>query len=195
MLSCFNHVLTLRPMDCSLPGSSVHGIFQARILKWVAIPFSRESSQTGDWIHISYVSCIRGGFFIISATWEALTLFIVHWKQSLRIFSNMTYIQWTQLCFSYNTKWTKYTEFFPSHGQLNSLKPSFLRIFACCIFFSSVSGSFRENVRNLQELLNSILFPQRNSKENANSRKRTYVWLGKLALLRIYWTKQWLEYN
>ena len=33
------------PMDCSLPGSSVHGILQARILEWVAIPFSRGSSQ------------------------------------------------------------------------------------------------------------------------------------------------------
>ena len=33
------------PMDCSLPSSSVHGIFQARILEWVAIPFSRGSSQ------------------------------------------------------------------------------------------------------------------------------------------------------
>ena len=32
------------PMDCSLPDSSVHGILQARILQWVAIPFSRESS-------------------------------------------------------------------------------------------------------------------------------------------------------
>ena len=36
------------PMDCSLLGSSVHGIIQARILKWVAIPFSRESSQLRD---------------------------------------------------------------------------------------------------------------------------------------------------
>ena len=35
------------PMDCSLPGSSVHGIFQARILEWVAISFSRGSSP-GD---------------------------------------------------------------------------------------------------------------------------------------------------
>ena len=35
------------PMDCSLPGSSVHGILQARILEWVAIPFSRESSHSG----------------------------------------------------------------------------------------------------------------------------------------------------
>ena len=35
-------------MDCSLPGFSVHGIFQARILEWVAIPFSRGSSQPRD---------------------------------------------------------------------------------------------------------------------------------------------------
>ena len=39
---------SLRPMDCSLPGSSVHGILQARILEWVAIPFSRASSQFRD---------------------------------------------------------------------------------------------------------------------------------------------------
>ena len=36
------------PMDCSLPSSSVHGIFQARILEWVAISFSRRSSQPRD---------------------------------------------------------------------------------------------------------------------------------------------------
>ena len=40
------------PMDCTLPGSSVHGILQARILGWVAIPFSRESFQPrdGNWV-------------------------------------------------------------------------------------------------------------------------------------------------
>ena len=36
------------PMDCSSPGSSVHGILQARILEWVTIPFSRGSSQLRD---------------------------------------------------------------------------------------------------------------------------------------------------
>ena len=36
------------PMDCSLPGSSIHGIFQARVLEWVAFPFSRGSSQPKD---------------------------------------------------------------------------------------------------------------------------------------------------
>ena len=41
------------PMDCSPPGSSVHGILQATILKWEAIPFSRGSSPPRDWTHIS----------------------------------------------------------------------------------------------------------------------------------------------
>ena len=40
------------PMDCSLPGSSVHGIFQARVLEWVAISFSRGSSRPRDWTQV-----------------------------------------------------------------------------------------------------------------------------------------------
>ena len=56
-------------MDCSLPVSSVHGLLQARILEWVAIPFSRGFSQTRDQIQIS---CIAGGFFTFWATREAL---------------------------------------------------------------------------------------------------------------------------
>ena len=47
-------------MDCSLPGSSVHGIFQARILEWVAISFSKDSSYPG----IELVSTVLvGGLF------------------------------------------------------------------------------------------------------------------------------------
>ena len=45
-------------MGCILPGSSVHGIFQARILEWVAMPSSRGSSQLRDQTHVSYVSYI-----------------------------------------------------------------------------------------------------------------------------------------
>ena len=41
------HVWLCNPMDCSLPGSSVHGIFQASILEWIAFPFSRASSWPG----------------------------------------------------------------------------------------------------------------------------------------------------
>ena len=43
------------PMDCSLPGSFVHGVFQARILQWVAISFSRGSSELSD---PTCISCI-----------------------------------------------------------------------------------------------------------------------------------------
>ena len=56
------------PMDCNLPGSSVHGILQARILEWVAISFSRGSSQPRD---RTCISCIAGRFFTIWATREA----------------------------------------------------------------------------------------------------------------------------
>ena len=44
------------PMDCSLPGSSVHGIFQARILEWVAIFFPRGSSRPRDWTLVSRIA-------------------------------------------------------------------------------------------------------------------------------------------
>ena len=50
------------PLDCSLPGFSVHGIFQTRILEWVAISFSRRSSWPRDWTHLS---CIAGRLFTI----------------------------------------------------------------------------------------------------------------------------------
>ena len=46
------------PMDWSLPSSSVHGILQTRILKRVAIPFSRGSSRPRDWTQVSSISCI-----------------------------------------------------------------------------------------------------------------------------------------
>ena len=50
------------PLDCSPPGSSIHGILQARILEWVAIPVSWGSSQPRDRTQVSYV-CITGQFF------------------------------------------------------------------------------------------------------------------------------------
>ena len=55
-------------MDCSLPGSSVHGILQARILEWVAVPFSSGSSQHR---HQTQVSCTADRFFTVWATREA----------------------------------------------------------------------------------------------------------------------------
>ena len=54
------------PTDCSLPGSSVHGISQERILEWVAISISRGSSWPRDWTHISYLTEI---FFTSVPPW------------------------------------------------------------------------------------------------------------------------------
>ena len=56
------------PMDCSPPGSSIHGIFQARILEWVAISFSRGSSQPRDRTQVSHIA---GRCFNLCATREA----------------------------------------------------------------------------------------------------------------------------
>ena len=56
------------PIDCSPPGSFVRGIFQTRIVEWVAISFSRGSSRPRDQ---TQVSCIAGGCFTIWATREA----------------------------------------------------------------------------------------------------------------------------
>ena len=64
------------PMDCSLPGSSVHEIFQARVLEWVAISFSRASSQPRDQTRISHSTgrrftsnFLRGLIFISKRFW------------------------------------------------------------------------------------------------------------------------------
>ena len=51
------------PTDCNLPGSSIHGILQARILEWVAMPYSRGSSRPRDWTCISCLLHWQGRFF------------------------------------------------------------------------------------------------------------------------------------
>ena len=56
-------------MDFSPPGSSVHGILQARILEWVAFRFSRGSSQPTDQTQVSHTA---SGFFTVWATWGSL---------------------------------------------------------------------------------------------------------------------------
>ena len=61
-------LILCNPKGCSPPGSSVHGILQATILEWVAIPFSRGSSQLRDQIQVSWIA---GGFFTIWATRKA----------------------------------------------------------------------------------------------------------------------------
>ena len=90
------------PMDCSLPCSSVHGIFQARVLKWVTISHSRGSFQPKDRTCISCVSCIGRQILYHCATWEAQTfvavvqllshvqLFVTPWTASCKASLSIT---------------------------------------------------------------------------------------------------------
>ena len=90
------------PMDCSLPGPSAHGIFQARILEWIVIPFSRGSSRPRGQTR---VSCIAGRFFTIWATGEALLhvagMYIIYGKRIDWSFKNALgislVVQWLRL--------------------------------------------------------------------------------------------------
>ena len=73
-------------LDCNLPGSSVHGISQARILEWVAISFSRRSSQPRDRTHIS---CLAGGFFTTELPGKPQTKpykRLIYWQAQSKVF-------------------------------------------------------------------------------------------------------------
>ena len=59
-------------MDCSLPGSSINGVFQARVLEWVAISNSRGSSRPRVKPASSELPALAGGLFTTTITWEAL---------------------------------------------------------------------------------------------------------------------------
>ena len=89
------------PMDYSLPGSSVHGILQARVLEWVAISFSRRSSRPRDW---TQVSCIAGRCFTVWATREAC------WVSALLKKVFYWSVVALQCCvgFYYTAKWISY---------------------------------------------------------------------------------------
>ena len=83
------------PVDCSPPGSSVRGILQARILEWVAIPFSRGFSWHRDW---TWVSCIAGRVFTIWVTKEApkYPLIFCYWSIVANQCCVSFYMQWNE---------------------------------------------------------------------------------------------------
>ena len=93
------------PMDCSPPGSSVHGILQARKLEWVIIPCSRGSSWPRKWTHLSYVSCIAGGFFTTSATWETPTPRYIYKRTENRDWNKMLHTNVHSSIFTVAKRW------------------------------------------------------------------------------------------
>ena len=87
------------PMDCSLPGSPVHGIFQARVLEWVAISSSKVSSRPRD---RTQVSCIAGRHFTVWATREAPN---IHTAQAFTLLLLLLHWLCYSLCVDHNKLW------------------------------------------------------------------------------------------
>ena len=111
---------SLQPRGCRLPDFSVRGILQARILEWVAIPFSRGSSQPRDWIQVSH--CRR-------------ILYCLSYQRSPRI------LEWVGCPFSSGSSWSRNQTgvsciaagFFTIELPGNNIIFCFKRMPACCI--------------------------------------------------------------
>jgi len=118
-------------MDCSLPGSSVYELFQARILEWVAISSSRGSSWPRDRTSSSCVSCIGRWILQHSATWEALC------AEDVKVWAYWNYSSHVLLNYL---------------GSVSSLSPSWVPLRVQWMWLAVLVGSLM--VDNLHCLLN-----------------------------------------
>ena len=98
------HTYICDPVDCSPPGSSIHGILQAGILEWVAISFSRGSSWTRDQ---TQVSRIAGRCFNLWATREALHIYVVEYYSAVKKEQNNAICSNMDEPRDYPTKWSQ----------------------------------------------------------------------------------------
>ena len=78
------------PMDCSLPGSSIHGILQAKIQEWIAIPFSRGSSRPLNFAQTLLVIESFLSSFMISLTPDSFVM-SMYFKNGIRMFSKILF--------------------------------------------------------------------------------------------------------
>ena len=86
------------PMDCSLPGSSVHGIFQAIVLEWIAISFSRGSSRPRDRTQVSRIVDRRFTVWATREVLEELETDFIDVAYQLKMISLARHVN--QMCFS-----------------------------------------------------------------------------------------------
>ena len=115
-------------MDCSPPGSSLHGILQARVLEWVAISFSRESSWCRDQTR---VSCIPGRRFYLWATREAHISDTCRSKETNKINHHHgsttqlnSYQHMTNIVYPYSPLLPQYLKTNPRHYIISSVNTS-----------------------------------------------------------------------
>ena len=102
------------PMNCSPPGSSVHGISQVKIPEWVTVSYSRGSSQPRARTCVSFISCIGKQILYQCAPWEPLIL----------IYAEVQFNSVAQSCLTFCNPMDCSTPGFPVHHQLPNLVPT-----------------------------------------------------------------------
>ena len=132
-------------MDCSLPGSSVHGILQARILEWVAIPFCGGYSWPRDW---TQVSCLAGRFFTMRK-WTLLLL------SPVRLFA--TPRTTAQASLSFTASWSL-LRFRPLSWCCYLTMSFSAGLFSFCLQSFPASGPFSGWISSVQSLSRVQLF-------------------------------------
>ena len=113
-----------------MPGSSVHGLLQSRILEWAAVPFSRQSSQPRDWIQFSHIA---GGFCTVWATREAQECWSGRLSHLQQIFPTQelyrSLLHCRQILYQLSYQGTS------SHSQLPFRGTDPILVFCCCFYF------------------------------------------------------------
>ena len=127
-------------MHFSPPNFFVHGILQARILEWVAMPFSRGSSQHRDWTCVFCVSCIAGGIFTTVSPGKPISsdAFPVEWSSLLLLpkVPVTCHREWTALWLLLPWPWADHyalrTDDLISSFPLRTFAKASLEITDCC---------------------------------------------------------------
>ena len=134
------------PMDCSAPGSSVHGILQARILERVAISSSGGSSQPRDQTHTSYVSCIGRWILYHFASWQDPVVNIFRIKSIFLLVPSVLYSFFPLYIYCH---WMLPSYYFGSYSTF-SVWPSFqyFKGYMIYAFFVPLSNSLRWSSKN-----------------------------------------------
>ena len=170
MLSCFSRVqLFASPMGHSLPGSSVHGVLQARILEWVAIPFSRGSALEGSNQNLLHFLHWQVGYLPLTPSEKPLNPWQLTVKDVCRSQKGAGK--------SSQPKWIELTHFWSSlDSLLHWSSPVNLSLFLSCSICPKTGGllyegPYYQNLSSCCLLLKSFL------KQNFNHMKTKWIYL------------------
>ena len=138
-------------MNCSSPGSSVHGILQARMLEWVAIPFSRGSSQFRDW---TWVSSTEGRLFTVWTTSEARSL-----KRNLKSNINLKCCMYPLIAVLYHILILHY---------LNNVFDTFYNFLVIFVYETSRTSLIAQLIKNPPAMQETLVKPDLKCQFQAN---------------------------